>query len=120
MPDRPPEIVLSRPTLDAAGLAALGVRWRRLEPSVEASPFQTWTWVGTIAAQYADPLLIEAKDSTGLVAIALLNRRRTMLGDVLYLHETGDPARDAVFIERNGPLTAPSQDALCTRMLRAA
>lgn len=118
-----PSIVLSRPTLDAAGLAALGARWRMLEADAEPAPFQTWTWVGCNAAErFPDPLLIEAHDAEGLVAMALWNRRRSWLfGDSLWLHESGDPALDAVFTEHNDPLLAQrAPDGLLTLILQAA
>ena len=102
-----PGIVVSRPLLDAAGLAALGARWRGLEAAADASAFQTWTWVGCNAAErFPDPLLIEAQDGQGLVALALCNRRRSAFGDTLWLHESGDAAQDAVFTEHNDPLLA--------------
>ena len=108
MPDPTPGIVVSRPRLDAPGLAALGAKWRALEAISDASAFQTWTWVGCNAAErFTDPLLIEAHDGEGLVALALCNRRRSALfGDTLWLHESGDAAHDAVFTEHNDPLQA--------------
>ncbi len=118
-----PSIVLSRPTLDASGLAALGARWRMLEAHSEPAPFQTWTWIGCNAAErFPDPLLIEAHDAGGPVAMALWNRRRSLLsGDSLWLHESGDPALDAVFTEHNDPLLVQrAPDGLLTRILQAA
>lgn len=118
-----PSFVLSRPTLDASGLAALGARWRRLEADAEPTPFQTWTWVGCNAAErFPDPLLIEAHDAEGLIAMALWNRRRSWFaGDSLWLHESGDPTLDAVFTEHNDPLLARrAPDGLLTHILQAA
>ena len=117
-----PQIALSRPTLDAPGLAALGARWHMLEAMADPAPFQTWTWVGCGAAErFPDPLLIEAHDAEGLVALALWNRRRSWTGDSLWLHESGDPALDAVFTEHNDPLLARrAPDGLLAAMLRAA
>jgi len=123
MPARPPGIVTSRPTLDAPGLAALGARWRALQADADPSVFQTWTWVGCNAAErFPDPLLIEAHDAEGLIAIALWNRRRSRWsGDALWLHESGDPALDAVFTEHNGPLLARrAPDTSLTYLLQAA
>ncbi len=117
----PPQIVLSCPRLDALGLAALGARWRMLEAVADPAPFQTWTWVGCAAERFADPLLIEAHDAGGLLAIALWNRRRSWAGDSLWLHESGDPAFDAVFTEHNDPLLARrAPDGLLAAMIRAA
>jgi len=123
MSGQTPAILLSRPTLDAGGLAALGERWRTLETAADPSPFQSWTWIGCNAAErFADPLLIEAHDAQGLIALALCNRRRSALfGDTLWLHESGDPALDAVFTEHNGPLLARrTPEPLLTAMLQAA
>lgn len=122
MRDSPPQIILSRPTLDAGGLSALGARWRRLEAAADPAPFQTWAWVGCNAAErFPDPLLTEAHDAEGLVAVALWNRRRSRLaGDTLWLHESGDPAPDAVFTEHNDPLLARrAPDGVLPAMLRA-
>lgn len=118
-----PELVLSRPTLDASGLLGLGARWRMLETAADSAIFQTWTWIGCNAAErFPDPLLIEAHDAAGLVATALWNRRRSRFsGDSLWLHESGDPALDAVFTEHNDPLLARrAPDGLLAAMLRAA
>ena len=119
----PPRIVLSRPKLDAPGLAHAGrALAHRLEAAADPSPFQTWTWIGCAAERFADPLLIEAHDAEGLVGIALWNRRRSWLsGDSLWLHESGDPALDAVFTEHNDPLLARrAPEGLLAVMLRAA
>ncbi len=119
----PPRIALSRPKLDTPGLAALGARWRMLEAVSDPAPFQTWTWVGCRAAErFPDPLVVEAHDAAGLLALALWNRRRSWLaGDSLWLHESGDPALDAVFTEHNDPLLARrAPDGLLAAMLRAA
>ena len=118
----PPRIALSRPKLDASGLLALGARWRALEATADPSPFQTWTWIDCAAERFSDPLLIEAHDADGLLALALWNRRRSWLaGDSLWLHESGDPALDAVFTEHNDPLLARrAPEGLLAAMLRAA
>lgn len=118
-------IVLSRPTLDAPGLVALGERWRALGSASDPSPFQTWAWVGCNAAErFPDPLLTEAHDGHGPVAMALWNRRRSpLLGDTLWLHESGNPALDAPFTEHNPPLVArhaADPDAVVTALLLAA
>lgn len=118
-----PSLVLSSPALDTYGLAALGARWRKLEANAEPAIFQTWTWIGCNAAErFPDPLLIEAYDAEGLVAMALWNRRRSWFaGDSLWLHESGDPALDAVFTEHNDPLLARRAPAgLLILILQAA
>ncbi len=122
MSSSPPRIVLSRPKLDPPGLRALGARWRTVEAVADPAFFQTWTWIGCAARRFADPLLIEAHDADGPLGIALWNRRRSWLaGDSLWLHESGDPALDAVFTEHNDPLLARrAPEGLLLAMLRAA
>jgi len=123
MSDQPPGLVLSRPILDAEGLAALGKRWRTLEEDADPSAFQAWAWVGCNAAErFNDPVLIEAHDAGGLVALALCNRRRSAIfGDTVWLHESGDPALDAVFTEHNGPLLSRhAPESLLVDLLQAA
>lgn len=114
-------VVLHRPDLSEAGPSesgpsTLGARWRALEARAEPTPFQTWTWVGCqAAARYDDPRLLEATAADGTtVALALFNRRRR-----LWLHETGDPALDAPFIERNGLLVASGHADALPALLRA-
>lgn len=97
----------TRPTLDAAGLDRLGAVWRGFEGAAGASPFQRWAWVGCLAAErYPDPLLVQAHRGGTLLGLALFNRRRGRL----WLHESGDPDLDAIYIEHNGPLLAPEAD----------
>lgn len=85
---------------------ALGERWRELETRSNCSFFQSWTWTGCLAEQrFSDPVLLEAMREGRLVAMGLLNRRRNWTGrEVLWLGESGNAGRDAVFIEWNGLL----------------
>jgi CelD/BcsL family acetyltransferase involved in cellulose biosynthesis len=99
------------PVADFAGLAA---RWRDLEGRAGGSVFQSWTWTGTLLAErFTDPVLVEATEAGRTVALALFNRVRGGLGqpDLLYLGESGDPARDCPYIEHNGVLTEPGREA---------
>lgn len=97
-----------RPVTDWAGL---GERWRELEARVDASFFQSWTWVGCLASErYDDPILLEAQREGRTVALGLFNRRRAWLFDTLWLHETGLPQLDGVFIEHNGLLLDKADD----------
>lgn len=102
-----PQIVLSGAEALAtpASWARLGARWRALEAEADASFFQSWSWVGCLAAErFPDPVLIEAQEGGETVALALFNRRRGPLGATLHLNETGDPAWDSLFVEHNFPL----------------
>jgi CelD/BcsL family acetyltransferase involved in cellulose biosynthesis len=90
-------ISLSQPT----GWDALATDWRALEARAEASFFQSWTWVGCrVAERFPDPALLRAERGDDLVGLALLNRA----GGKLWLGESGEAARDAVYVEYNGPL----------------
>ena len=109
----------TRPTLDDAGLKRLGAVWRGIESPAGASPFQRWSWVGCRAAErYPHPVLVQAHRGNGLLGLALLNRRRGRL----WLHESGDPALDSIYVEHNGPLAlpGPDRDAVLTGLLRCA
>jgi CelD/BcsL family acetyltransferase involved in cellulose biosynthesis len=90
-------ISLSRP----ADFAAVAAAWQALEARAEGSFFQSWTWVGCLAAErFADPVLLRAERDGRVVGLALLNRA----GDRLWLGESGNPALDAIYVEHNGPL----------------
>ena len=120
------ETVLSQPRLDPSGLAALEARWRAFGTVADASFFQDWTWVGCMAAErFPDPVLLEVLQDGQLVAMALFNRRVSLLkGDALYLHESDDPVLDSIFTEHNGPLVVPPSgrvyEALLARVLHDA
>ena len=99
--------------------AALETRWRDLETRSNPSFFQSWTWTGCLAAErFPDPVLVEAREDDGrTVALALFNRR----GRTLYLGESGDPARDCVYVEFNGVLAETGREVeLNAACLRAA
>jgi len=97
--------------------AALQTRWRDLEARSNCSFFQSWTWTGCLVAErFTDPVLVEARESGRIVALALFNRR----GRTLYLGESGDPAQDAVYIEFNGVLAETGREAALTRLCLAA
>ncbi|MBU6499747.1 MAG: GNAT family N-acetyltransferase [Rhodospirillales bacterium] len=97
------ELTLTEP----ADLAALGGRWQALEARAEGSFFQSWNWVGCLAARrFPAPVLLEARADGELVGLALFNRRRRLGVERLWLGESGDAALDSVFVEHNGPLIA--------------
>jgi CelD/BcsL family acetyltransferase involved in cellulose biosynthesis len=88
---------------------ALGTRWRALEQRMSSSFFQGWTWVGCLAQErFSDPVLLEAQYGTETVGLALFNRRRSITGEVLALHESGVSQLDCPYIEHNGVLGGPS------------
>ncbi|GAC1337032.1 MAG: hypothetical protein NVSMB18_01190 [Acetobacteraceae bacterium] len=118
--------ILSRPRLDAGGLSALEARWRGFAKATNASFFQDWTWVGCLATErFPDPVLLEIFDDRRLLALALFNRRTSLLrGDGLYLHESDDPVLNSIFTEHNGPLlnteAGHRREALLARLLQDA
>ena len=96
-------------------LAGLGSLWRGLtEDGGAASFFQSWSWIGCLAAErYDDPVLLSAEREGRIVALALCNRRRSgWSGPRLFVSETGAPAWDRVFVEYNGPVVAAGADGL--------
>jgi CelD/BcsL family acetyltransferase involved in cellulose biosynthesis len=110
-PDRRPKRPLATTLGPVLDWEDLGARWQELEARADASFFQSWSWVGCLAAErYDDPLLLEARRDGRTVALALFNRRRGWLLDTLWLHETGHPELDAIFIEYNGVLTETVAD----------
>ncbi len=115
----PTTFTRTRPTLDDAGLDRLGTTWRGIESAAGASPFQRWSWVGCRAAErYSQPLLVQAHRGGELVGLALFNRCRGRL----WLHESGDPALDSIYVEHNGPLALPGphRTAVLAGLLRCA
>ncbi|HET6236222.1 MAG TPA: GNAT family N-acetyltransferase [Acetobacteraceae bacterium] len=84
---------------------ALGEQWREIEARADASFFQSWTWIGCLGPErYDNPVLLRARHDGRTVALGLFNRRRSWLFYTLWLHESGDPQLDSVFIEHNGLL----------------
>lgn len=109
-------------TLSRVDPAVLEPRWRALEAEADGSFFQSWTWVGCLAAErFSDPVLLAATEGGRTVGLALLNRTRAASGRrTLWLGESGDPAWDAVYVEHNGVLLARGHEALAAACLRAA
>lgn len=110
---------LSRPDFDDP---ALPDAWDALAASGRDSPFLRWSWAGCLAAaRFPDPWLLTVRDAGAVVGMALLGRTRSPLGSVLHLHETGEPAQDAMLVEHNGIVSAPGrEDALLGALLGMA
>src|SRR5271168_2846005 len=111
---------------EVTDFAALGERWRDLEHRSEGSFFQSWTWVGCLAAErFSDAVLVEAIEAGRTVALGLFNRVRHRVGPpTLFLGENGTTELDCPYVEQNGILTEAGCDAdltaLCLRSLAAA
>jgi CelD/BcsL family acetyltransferase involved in cellulose biosynthesis len=93
--------------------AALGERWRDLEQRSDGSFFQSWTWVGCLAAErFSDAVLVEATEAGRTVALGLFNRVRRRIGpSTLYLGESGAVDRDSPYVEQNGLLVEAGHGA---------
>ena len=115
-------VTAQAPRLSGTALAELETEWRALEERAPGSFFQSWSWIGCHAAERFDaPLLIRAVAGGVTVGLALFNRRSLPLARrALWLHQTGDPAKDSVFIEQNGPLVAGGHAAAGPAILREA
>lgn len=94
--------------LSPDGIARLEAAWRALEAVSDCSFFQSWTWIGCrIAERYGRPRLVSAHRGGATVGLALFNCAPLRLAPrAAWLHETGDPSHDRVFVEHNGPLVA--------------
>lgn len=80
-----------------------GVLWKELESRADNSFFQSWAWVGCLAAQrFSRPVLLQAREDDITIALGLFNHRRRFGGSELLLNESGTPEYDAVFVEHNG------------------
>ena len=101
---------------------ALAPRWLALQAAADASFFQSWSWVGCLAAErFSDPVVLSVREGDDEVGLALFNRRRGWLaGETLFLAESGDSAWDSVFIEHNGPLLARAHAAAALPVAAAA
>jgi CelD/BcsL family acetyltransferase involved in cellulose biosynthesis len=97
--------VIATRVTSVADFAELGARWRDLEQRADVSFFQSWTWVGCLAAErFSDPVLVEATEHGRTVALALFNRVRRICPAVLYLGESGTAELDCPYVEQNGVL----------------
>jgi CelD/BcsL family acetyltransferase involved in cellulose biosynthesis len=118
--------VVSVSVSEVTDFAALGERWRQLEQRSARSFFQSWTWVGCLAAErFSDPVLVEATEAGRTVALGLFNRVRHLFGpSTLFLGESGVAELDCPYVEDNGILAEDGYEinltALCLRSLAAA
>ncbi|MGG5886965.1 GNAT family N-acetyltransferase [Falsiroseomonas sp. HC035] len=104
--------IIRRPDFDT-----LGIEWRGLEATMPWRPFfRSWTWVGCLAAErFPDAVLLRAEVDGRLAGLALFN----LADGRLCLGESGDPVRDAPFVEHNGPLVL-ADPRLTAALLQAA
>lgn len=86
---------------------ALAPLWRGLEREAAGSVFTAWYWIGPWLRIFAvRPWLLRARIGRDVAGLAVLCPRTLIRGRLLpvralFLHATGDPARDAITIEYN-------------------
>ncbi len=100
--------------------ARLEPLWRALEAKSARSFFLSWTWIGAwLETCGAEPVIIAVYCRDRRVGLGLLMRgSRLQLGfrrPALFLHETGEPAKDVAMIEDNGFLAERSFEKVVTR-----
>jgi CelD/BcsL family acetyltransferase involved in cellulose biosynthesis len=105
-------------TLPVRSFDDLGEAWRALEAEAgDHSFFQSWTWVGCLAAErYDDPVLLRATEGGRVVGLGLFNRRDGRL----HLAESGRSELDAPFTEHNAPLVAGADGRAVLEAVMAA
>jgi CelD/BcsL family acetyltransferase involved in cellulose biosynthesis len=102
-------------TLSPLGdLAALRARWGELEAVADAGPFLSWTFASRLMARFKAPHVVAVREAGQDLALGVVNRSVARL----YLHETGDPVLDAIFIEHNGLLCRPGVGDVLAPSLR--
>lgn len=92
--------------------ATLAAQWQMLESKADCPFFLSWQWMEAWLTAFQSQLTVIAVhyQETQLVALGLLVLRNTRRHGVLsskclYLHQTGLPALDQIWIEYNGFLT---------------
>ncbi len=100
--------------------ARLEPLWRELEARASRSFFLSWTWIGAwLETSGAKPVTLAVYCQDRCVGLGLLVRgSRLQLGfrrPTLFLHETGEPAKDVAMIEDNGFLAERGFEMAVTR-----
>lgn len=91
--------------------------WQSLERRCQPSFFVSWSWIGTWLSSLPEqvrPLLMRIEENGEIIGLALfvrncVTRHKFLRSTALYLHATGDPALDQLFIEHNGFLVDPAR-----------
>jgi CelD/BcsL family acetyltransferase involved in cellulose biosynthesis len=92
--------------LDAA--RDLAAQWRDLETRAAPNTFLSWLWMGTWLDCYRpDGYLVSVHAGGSPIALGLFAQR----DNVCLLHQTGIKAQDQIWIEYNGLLAEPGQEA---------
>ncbi len=81
--------------------------WCELEQRSKPSFFLTWLWIGTWLDSFVDDFfIIEARKQNRTVGLGIFVQRSDKFFNIpiknkLYLHRTGVPTRDQIWIEYN-------------------
>ena len=92
---------------------ALRESWQALETRGQPACFLRWYWIETWLETYSPQALlarVKLADETvalGLFVIRHETRRGLLRSRVAYLHQTGDPREDQIWVEYNGLLAEP-------------
>jgi CelD/BcsL family acetyltransferase involved in cellulose biosynthesis len=90
---------------------SIGTRWQALETHADVSFFQSWTWIGCLAAErFRDAVVVEATYRESGPAIAVFDRRSYGLRTELVLNDSGDSRFNNPYVEHNGVLGPPSAE----------
>ena len=110
-----------------ASITELAQQWHALEQRVQPAAFLRWHWIHSWLTSYSpSPLVVHVHSGGELVALGLVvvrqeTRRGLLRSRVAYLHQTGDPRQDQIWVEYNGLLAAPDHHApalsACARAL---
>ena len=98
-------------SLEEPDKAALGALWRGLEARADINFYLSWSWIGAWIEEAGMPDLVLVGRSEGepvclgLFRRGVQRRHGFVRSRTLCLHETGDEAKDVIFIEYNGLLT---------------
>jgi CelD/BcsL family acetyltransferase involved in cellulose biosynthesis len=96
--------------------ASLGQRWRALEAQASCGFFRGWSYLGTLLPHFSAPHLLAIRQDGRDLALGLFNRTRRGL----FLHETGEPLWDRLYVEHNGLLLHPDGTPHLAAALAAA
>lgn len=124
--------ILNRPVLVAENSYRISVQpcpdtpqlksvWQQLESRAEANFFLSWHWISTwLEAYQPNAQLLCIKNAETIVGLGLLVKHRQyryglLKSEQLYLHQTGKPKEDQIWIEYNGLLHDQSQSDAITK-----
>jgi CelD/BcsL family acetyltransferase involved in cellulose biosynthesis len=102
----------------AANQASLREEWQTLEKRARPGVFLSWQWIGVWLSVYQPAFkVLKVMDQGQLVGLGLVTesseRRHGILSSrCLYVHQTGCPSQDQIWIEYNGFLAKTGMELL--------